>query len=309
MEHGTDRTRHAYAVVQLPWQIENLRDGVCHGQPLRRAFPADPNGAAPRDRHQGKKSAPCVMHLTMATTSEGPVTLVGNDGRNSSLCEHVFLLRLRLHCQSPGTRGATGVDALVLSASPVSVLELPKAAAAARRGSQPGQGGIRLARSHAESTSAFRGGLIVKASSYCQSTAGTLLALTVVEPSPASAQGFDLAAQVRDKAALAVSQFQARAGGRLDYSEQSLATVEEMLAEASPYAKEMPPADVKALVELMGSYILEVGRRQHGGTYQWHEARSQPVLVVGPPKFSVAMMTFDKVRARLSGDPADSIVF
>lgn len=136
-----------------------------------------------------------------------------------------------------------------------------------------------------------------------------LLALTMVEPSPASAQGPDLAAQVREKAALAVSQFQARAGGRLDYSEQSLSIVEEMLAEASPYAKGMPPADVKALVELMGSYILEVGRRQHGGTYQWHEARSQPVLVVGPPKFSVAMMTFDKVRGRLSGDPADNIVF
>ncbi|WP_208509553.1 hypothetical protein [Variovorax paradoxus] len=106
-----------------------------------------------------------------------------------------------------------------------------------------------------------------------------------------------------------MSQFQARAGGRLDYSEQSLATVEEMLAEASQYAKEMPAADVKALVELLGSYILEVGRRQHGGTYQWHEARSQPVLVGGPPKFSVAMMTFDKVRGRLSGDPADNIVF
>jgi len=106
-----------------------------------------------------------------------------------------------------------------------------------------------------------------------------------------------------------VSQFQARAGERLDYSEESLATVEEMLAEASPYAKEMPAADVKALVELMGSYILEVGRRQHGGTYQWHEARSQPVLVVGQPKFSVAMMTFDKVRGRLLGDSADNIVF
>jgi len=48
------------------------------------------------------------MRLTMATTSEGSVTLAGNDERNSSLCEHVFLLRLRLHCQSPGTRGATG---------------------------------------------------------------------------------------------------------------------------------------------------------------------------------------------------------
>lgn len=112
------------------------------------------------------------MRLTMATTSEGPVTLVGNDGRNSSFCEHVFLLRLRLHCQSPGTRGATRVDALVLPASPVSVLELPKAAAAPGRGRQPGQGGIRFARSHAGSTSAFRGGLIVQAGRSCQRTAG-----------------------------------------------------------------------------------------------------------------------------------------
>lgn len=137
----------------------------------------------------------------------------------------------------------------------------------------------------------------------------TLIALSVVEPSPASAQGPDLGAQVREKAALAVSQLQKRAGGRLDYSEQSLVTVEEMLAEASRYAKEMPPADVKALVELMGSYILEVGHRQHGGTYQWHEARAQPVLVVGQPKFSVAIMAFDKVRGRLSGDETDNIVF
>lgn len=107
------------------------------------------------------------MRLTMATTSEGLATLAGSDGRNSFLCKHVDLFRLRLHCQSPGTRGATRVDALVVSASLVSVLELPKAAAAARRGSQPGQGGIRLARSHAESTSAFRGGLIVTAGGSC----------------------------------------------------------------------------------------------------------------------------------------------
>lgn len=93
-----------------------------------------------------------------------------------------------------------------------------------------------------------------------------LLALTAVEPSPASALGFDLTAQVRDKAALAVSQFRARAGGRLDYSEQSLATVEEMLAEASPYAKEMPAADVKALVELMG--VLHP--RSRASTARWH---------------------------------------
>ena len=126
---------------------------------------------------------------------------------------------------------------------------------------------------------------------------------------PAAAQGADLATQVRDKAALAVSQFQKRAAGRLDYSERSLLIVEDMLTEASRYAKEMSPADVSALVELMGSYVLEVGRRQHGGALKWDNARSQPVLVVGEPQFSVAIMTFDKIRKRLSGDQADSIVF
>ena len=127
--------------------------------------------------------------------------------------------------------------------------------------------------------------------------------------SPAGAHDPDLMAQVRDKAALAVSQFQNRAAGGLDYSERSLLIVEEMLAEASRYAKEMPPSDVDALVELMGSYVLEVGRRQHNGALKWNHASSQPVLVVGEPRFSVAIMTFDKIRKRLSGDQADSIVF
>ena len=127
--------------------------------------------------------------------------------------------------------------------------------------------------------------------------------------SPATAQDIDLGSQVLEKARLAVTQFQKRAAGRLDYSEQSIAVVEEMLAEASLYRKQMSAADEKALVELMGSYVLEVAHRQLGGSYKWHDGRSQPVLVVGQPKFSVAIMTFDKIRGRLSGDKADNIVF
>lgn len=83
------------------------------------------------------------------------------------------------------------------------------------------------------------------------------------------AQNLDLAFQVREKASVAVVQFQERADGRLDYSEKSVATIEEMLVEASRYSKEMSAADQKALVELMGSYVLEVAHRQYGGNYQW----------------------------------------
>ncbi len=119
----------------------------------------------------------------------------------------------------------------------------------------------------------------------------------------------DLGSQVKEKAGLAVAQFQDRAGGRLDYSEKSLATVEEMLEEAAQYAGQMPQQDVNALVELLGSYILEIAYRVHGGSFYWHEQKNQPVLVVGEPKFHVAIMTFDKVRGRLGGDDADNIPF
>jgi hypothetical protein len=37
--------------------------------------------------------------------------------------------------------------------------------------------------------------------------------------------------------------------------------------------------------------------------------RNAPVLVVGEPAFRVALLTWDRVRARLSGDAADNIPF
>lgn len=119
----------------------------------------------------------------------------------------------------------------------------------------------------------------------------------------------DIGSQIKEKAELAVGQFQDRAGGRLDYSEKSLASVEEMLEEAAQYAGQMPPQDINALAELLGSYILEVAYRSHGGRFYWHEQKNQPVLVVGEPKFHVAIMTFDKVRGRLGGDDGDNIPF
>jgi len=119
----------------------------------------------------------------------------------------------------------------------------------------------------------------------------------------------DLQTQIKEKAELAVSQFQKRAGGRLDYSEGSLAMVEEMLDEAAQYTSQMDQEEIDGLVQLMGSYILEVAHKNHGGSFYWHEQKDQPVLVVGEPSYRVAIITFDKVRSRLNGDKADNIVF
>jgi hypothetical protein len=119
----------------------------------------------------------------------------------------------------------------------------------------------------------------------------------------------ELAQQVVDKAERAVDQLRDRSNDTLDYSESSLAVVEEMLAEATEFVDATPAEQIETLVKMLGSYVLEVGRREFGGTYYWHEGRDQPVLVVGEPGYKIAILAFDKVRGRLSGDEEDNIPF
>jgi hypothetical protein len=134
-------------------------------------------------------------------------------------------------------------------------------------------------------------------------------AIISILPVRAIAKGSNLSDQVHENAALAVKQFQDRAKGKLDYSASSLSEIEEMLDEAARHAADLKTETIETLVELIGCYILEVGFREHGGKFAWYAERKQPVLIVGEPAFHVAMITFDKVRGRLSGDKADNIPF
>ena len=115
--------------------------------------------------------------------------------------------------------------------------------------------------------------------------------------------------EVTSAAERAVASLQARAGGRLDFSVGSLAAVDEMLVEASAYVADLDEAVVTGLVQQLGCYVLEVGRRSFGGEYFWHEEGEQPILVVGEPAAHVALMTWSKVVGRLTGDEGDDIVF
>jgi hypothetical protein len=123
----------------------------------------------------------------------------------------------------------------------------------------------------------------------------------------------ELEDEVVRMAAAAVENLQERAKGRLDYTPSSLAAIEEILAEAAGYRDKLSEEQVQTIAQMVGCYILEVGRRDLGGDlgggYYWHENREQPILVVGEPDFHVALMTWDKVRGRLRGDAADSIPF
>jgi len=119
----------------------------------------------------------------------------------------------------------------------------------------------------------------------------------------------ELPAQIAHSAAKAVTMCEARNGGKLDYSEASLAIVEDMLAEAAVWATELTPEQVTTLAQDFGCYIMEVARREFGGRYLWHDQRDQPVLVVGEPVFRVAILAWDKVWGRIGGDTADNIPF
>ena len=119
----------------------------------------------------------------------------------------------------------------------------------------------------------------------------------------------DLTQQVVNAGQQAIGLCESRPGGELDYTEASLSIVEEMLAEAAQYASNLTAGQVTVLVQQFGSYVLEVGRRQFGGRYLWHDQRDQPVLVVGEPEFRIAMIAWDKVRGRVGGDEGDNIPF
>ena len=107
----------------------------------------------------------------------------------------------------------------------------------------------------------------------------------------------------------AVTSLQGRANGRLDWSIGSLAAVDEMLVEVSGYVADLDEAVVTGLVQQLGCYVLEVGRRAFGGEYFWHDEGEQPILVVGEPAAHVALMSWSKVVGRLTGDVGDDIVF
>lgn len=119
----------------------------------------------------------------------------------------------------------------------------------------------------------------------------------------------DPGTDVQRAAASIVEACRNRAPDRLDYSEDSLAVVEELLAEASEFAGDMSEEQLDNLAQKFGCYILEVARRTCGGRYLWHPDRDAPVLVVGEPRFRVAMLTWDKTKSRLLGDEADNIPF
>ncbi|MGG3279361.1 hypothetical protein [Paenibacillus solani] len=95
--------------------------------------------------------------------------------------------------------------------------------------------------------------------------------------------------------------------GNLDFSIESLQVVEDILDELCDY--ELEEDHVNSVSSMVGCYIMEIARRQHGGKYYWSEERNQPVFVTGEPDFSISILAFDKVRGRILNGAEDHIPF
>ncbi|MCC9605764.1 hypothetical protein LOC68_21305 [Blastopirellula sp. JC732] len=115
--------------------------------------------------------------------------------------------------------------------------------------------------------------------------------------------------EIAKAAARCVEMSEQRGGGVLDYSEASLAIVEEILQEVVPFWGGMSFQEREMVGRDLGCYLLEVARREFGGEYQWSEENDQPVLVVERTDCRVALMTLNKVCDRAAGDEADNIPF
>ena len=119
----------------------------------------------------------------------------------------------------------------------------------------------------------------------------------------------ELADNVRATAEDAVALLVDEYGDALDFSVPSLVVVDEVLDRYAQTLADAPEPAVRNFTQMVSCYVLEVGRREFGGTYQWWHERNAPVLVVGEPTFHVSLLAADKVAGRLSGDRSDSIPF
>lgn len=91
----------------------------------------------------------------------------------------------------------------------------------------------------------------------------------------------------------------------LDYSEQSLSLVDQVLQDFYSQQAELP----EDLHFLASAYIFECARKQFGGRYLRGDDANPFVLVIGEPACEIGFCVMEKVRKRATNGPEDSIPF
>ena len=93
--------------------------------------------------------------------------------------------------------------------------------------------------------------------------------------------------------------------GKLDYSEASLALVDDVLDDFHRQGEPLP----SELHFLASAYVFEVARREFGGRYLRFDEENPFVLEIADGQTRVGVCVMGKVRGRVVNGPEDSIPF
>lgn len=94
-------------------------------------------------------------------------------------------------------------------------------------------------------------------------------------------------------------------GSKLDYSEASLALVDQVLDDFHRRSEPLPDD----LHFLTSAYVFEVARRAFGGRYLRGDKDNPFVLAIGRGEAEIGVCVMAKVRGRVVNGPEDSIPF
>ena len=91
----------------------------------------------------------------------------------------------------------------------------------------------------------------------------------------------------------------------LDYSEESIALVDQVLQDFHEQSAELPDD----LHFLASAYVFECARKRYGGRYLRGDEENPFVLVMGEPDCQVGFCAMSKVQGRVKNGPEDSLQF
>lgn len=95
----------------------------------------------------------------------------------------------------------------------------------------------------------------------------------------------------------------------LDFSVESLHTLDRIIDENSEFYKKADNETKRKMIIKIGSYVFEVARRNFGGQYYWYDRLDQPILVTGQPEFEMSFLAYEKVKGRFENGNEDNIPF
>lgn len=96
---------------------------------------------------------------------------------------------------------------------------------------------------------------------------------------------------------------------QLDYSEKSVSVIEIILSEMAEKSLMLSEEQTAMISQEYGCYLLLTAYKLYGGEFYWNSDYEQPMLIVGEPHATIALLTWNKIKGRLLNDKADHVAY